>query len=92
MWGPRRLTTVWAFTACYRDSFTFQNEYRFLLKVKMKPFLYVILLETFYDYYSINARDFTEFRRIYDRRAMKRQEVGENCIMRNFITCTLLQV
>jgi hypothetical protein len=25
-------------------------------------------------------------------KGMKRQEVGENCIMRNFITCTLLQV
>jgi hypothetical protein len=23
MWGPQRLTTLWAFTACYRDSFTF---------------------------------------------------------------------
>jgi hypothetical protein len=23
MWGLRRLTTLWAFTACYRDSFTF---------------------------------------------------------------------
>jgi hypothetical protein len=22
MWDPRRLTTLWAFTACYRDSFT----------------------------------------------------------------------
>jgi hypothetical protein len=22
MWEPRRLTTLWAFTACYRDSFT----------------------------------------------------------------------
>jgi hypothetical protein len=22
-WEPRRLTTLWAFTACYRDSFTF---------------------------------------------------------------------
>jgi hypothetical protein len=27
-----------------------------------------------------------------DRREMKWQEVSENCIMRNFITCTLLQV
>jgi hypothetical protein len=28
MWEPRRLTTPWAFTACYRDKFTFyQNEY-----------------------------------------------------------------
>jgi hypothetical protein len=26
------------------------------------------------------------------QRGMKRQEAGENCIMRNFITCTLLQV
>jgi hypothetical protein len=23
MWEPRRFTTLWAFTACYRDSFTF---------------------------------------------------------------------
>jgi hypothetical protein len=23
MWDPRRLTILWAFTACYRDSFTF---------------------------------------------------------------------
>jgi hypothetical protein len=23
MWKSRRLTTLWAFTACYRDSFTF---------------------------------------------------------------------
>jgi hypothetical protein len=23
MWEPRRLTTLWAFMACYRDSFTF---------------------------------------------------------------------
>jgi hypothetical protein len=22
MWVPRRLTTLWAFTACHRDSFT----------------------------------------------------------------------
>jgi hypothetical protein len=26
MWKPRRLTTLWAFTACYRDSFTFLDE------------------------------------------------------------------
>jgi hypothetical protein len=23
MWEPRRLTTLWASTACYRDSFTY---------------------------------------------------------------------
>jgi hypothetical protein len=23
MWEPRRLTTLWASTACYRDGFTF---------------------------------------------------------------------
>jgi hypothetical protein len=23
MWGPRRLTTLWASTACYRGSFTY---------------------------------------------------------------------
>jgi hypothetical protein len=25
MWDPRRLTTLWASTACYRDSFTFNG-------------------------------------------------------------------
>jgi hypothetical protein len=25
MWEPRYLTTQWASTACYRDSFTFYN-------------------------------------------------------------------
>jgi hypothetical protein len=23
IWEPRRLTTLWAFTACYKDNFTF---------------------------------------------------------------------
>jgi hypothetical protein len=26
MWEPRRLTTLWASTACYRDSFTFHHK------------------------------------------------------------------
>jgi hypothetical protein len=25
MWEPRRLTTLWVFTACYRDSFTLMS-------------------------------------------------------------------
>jgi hypothetical protein len=28
MWEPRSLTTLWAFTACYRNSFTFTSESR----------------------------------------------------------------
>jgi hypothetical protein len=27
MWEPQRFTTLWAFTACYRDSFTFLSFY-----------------------------------------------------------------
>jgi hypothetical protein len=27
IWEPRRLTTIWAFTACYSDSFTFYTFY-----------------------------------------------------------------
>jgi hypothetical protein len=30
MWKPRRLTTLWASTACYRDSFTLQYYLRSL--------------------------------------------------------------
>jgi hypothetical protein len=25
LWDPQRLTTLWAFTACYRDSFRDRN-------------------------------------------------------------------
>jgi hypothetical protein len=32
MWEPRRLTTLWASTACYRDSFTFFYLTDFVLK------------------------------------------------------------
>jgi hypothetical protein len=28
MWEPRRLTTIWAFTACFRDSFTFTSTFQ----------------------------------------------------------------
>jgi hypothetical protein len=30
MWEPRRLTTLWASRACYRDSFTFSSHFRHL--------------------------------------------------------------
>jgi hypothetical protein len=34
MWEPRRLTTLWAFTACYRDNFTFSfNEHSFCIHI-----------------------------------------------------------
>jgi hypothetical protein len=29
MWGPGRLTTLWAFTACYKDSFTLKCNYEY---------------------------------------------------------------
>jgi hypothetical protein len=35
MWEPRRLTTIWASTACYRDSFTFT--FTFLLILHWSP-------------------------------------------------------
>jgi hypothetical protein len=31
MWEPRRLTTLWTFTACYKDSFTFIFIYLFCI-------------------------------------------------------------
>jgi hypothetical protein len=37
MWDPRRLTTLWASTACYRDSFTFMqilSKYFFVWNIK----------------------------------------------------------
>jgi hypothetical protein len=30
MWEPRRLTTLWTFTACYRDSFTGWTDFIFV--------------------------------------------------------------
>jgi hypothetical protein len=40
MWEPRRLTTLWAFTACYMDSFTFF----FLLVLKSAVFFLKVVL------------------------------------------------
>jgi CRISPR-associated Cas5-like protein len=31
MWDPRRLTILWASTACFRDNFTFQSQLTFLV-------------------------------------------------------------
>jgi hypothetical protein len=35
MWEPRRLTTIWAFTACYRYRFTFTLHY-FIRMIKSR--------------------------------------------------------
>jgi hypothetical protein len=32
MWEPRRLITLWAFTACYRDNFTFFLPFLFYMQ------------------------------------------------------------
>jgi hypothetical protein len=37
MWKPRRLTTLWAFTAYYRDSFAFIYGYLGLRKYSNRP-------------------------------------------------------
>jgi hypothetical protein len=36
MWDPQRLTTLWAFTACYRDSFTFFFTLRYGLESRQE--------------------------------------------------------
>jgi hypothetical protein len=48
MWEPRRLATLWAFTTCYRDSFTFYVviQYRLLcgsLSLQLPPSLQLIV-------------------------------------------------
>jgi hypothetical protein len=46
MWGAWRLTTLWAFTACYRDSFTFSfisSIYTFLVLFWHFSFLSIFL-------------------------------------------------
>jgi hypothetical protein len=37
MWEPRRLTILWAFTACYRDSFTF---YHLMIHTKLCTYVH----------------------------------------------------
>jgi hypothetical protein len=38
MWEPRPLTPLWAFTACYRDSFTFTLLYLLVLIKEGSPY------------------------------------------------------
>jgi hypothetical protein len=38
MWEPRRLTTLWAFMGCYRDSFTFTYLIFYLTNININIF------------------------------------------------------
>jgi hypothetical protein len=54
MWEPRRLTTLWAFMACYMDSFTFFLSIRLqigLKEISVNPPHYALLFCTLcYEY------------------------------------------
>jgi hypothetical protein len=50
MWEPRRLTTIWASTACYRDSFTISSENKKFHAVSHKPLLLTILTSSHFYY------------------------------------------
>jgi hypothetical protein len=44
MWEPRRLTTLWAFMACYRDSFTVRfiiHYYTEIRQIKLGTFIII---------------------------------------------------
>jgi hypothetical protein len=45
MWGPRRLTSLWAFTACYRNNFTLPYPSIFIRRnICLEIVLYIYLL------------------------------------------------
>jgi hypothetical protein len=46
MWEPRRITTLWASTACYRDSFAFTTETVQILQLHIFTVKHVGSLET----------------------------------------------
>ncbi|PNF19592.1 hypothetical protein B7P43_G17139 [Cryptotermes secundus] len=46
MWQPRRLTTLWALTACYRNSFTFYTHLSPLIRVTSPAYIIQIYLLT----------------------------------------------
>jgi hypothetical protein len=54
MWEPRRVTTLWAFTTCYRDSFTFISQMYNLEKpvnIKLRTFVEISgRLQIYYTY------------------------------------------
>jgi hypothetical protein len=54
MWEPRRLTTLWAFTACYTDSFTFLPFLNSFPPVFHSSFLISFSLFFFY-YFAISV-------------------------------------
>jgi hypothetical protein len=59
MWEPRRLTTLWVSTACYRESFTFVRS----------SFLNTIALHYQHKKYNVNNEDirpcYTEERKTF---------------------------
>jgi hypothetical protein len=48
MWEPRRLTTLWAFTASYKDSFTF-----FLNMLVTSLITFIFFLKICYEYQHV---------------------------------------
>jgi hypothetical protein len=45
MCEPRRLTTLWAFTACYRDSITLYNVYLISINYRISPDIWEFFLQ-----------------------------------------------
>jgi hypothetical protein len=73
MWEPRRLTTLWAFTACYNDSFTFFNKIHIpvlnglsVIDVKLngKENIHTFIKSLFYALQNITLRIFLAIQRM----------------------------
>jgi hypothetical protein len=70
MWEPRRLTSLWAFTACYRDSFTFTVTYK---KVKIRIYKTIILPVVLYgcETWFLTLREERRLR-VFENRVLRR--------------------
>jgi hypothetical protein len=54
MWEPRRLTILWAFTACYRDSFTFISAYIHRYSYEWEQFNFTVINTLLFMYVNFN--------------------------------------
>jgi hypothetical protein len=84
MWKPRRLTTLWASTACYRDSFTFFKKRFYNCTKLISRFLTFVQLYS-NEFYYITYLEISSFRADNANSPPIRQSYGVTAFQISFV-------
>jgi hypothetical protein len=83
---PQQLTTLWASTACYRDSFTLL----FFINLSLVLYGSELWSLTILEEQRLRVLE-TRMIGIFEPNREAVEEAGDHCIMKSFTICTLCQ-